>query len=162
MSEASSSKLPCLVLFPPPSLKALKLATAANLLDPTKRICQYEIPGGGVCRNDECEDVHLSRIVRQGDLGDDPNGACCVGLVLCFAHLLVGLLKSSKTLFLICVVREMQTKISRNTCKTGCRRTGEDDVACGALKMPSKKLTGGHILTANERWIWKRASVKRS
>jgi len=45
------------------SMKRLKLATAAKGLDPGKKICQYEVPGGGVCRDELCEDVHLSRIV---------------------------------------------------------------------------------------------------
>jgi len=31
------------------------------LIDPSKRLCQYEIPGGGECRDRECEDIHLSR-----------------------------------------------------------------------------------------------------
>ncbi|KAI0771193.1 hypothetical protein BD413DRAFT_64812 [Trametes elegans] len=26
------------------------------------RICQYEVPGGGECRDSNCEDVHLSRL----------------------------------------------------------------------------------------------------
>ena len=44
------------------SLKRLKVATVANKLDPSKRICQYEVPGGGICRDEDCEDVHLSRV----------------------------------------------------------------------------------------------------
>ncbi|KAJ7069770.1 hypothetical protein C8F01DRAFT_1113918 [Mycena amicta] len=45
---------------PLPSLKPLKLATCRTL-DPTKRICQYEVPGGGVCRDAGCQDVHLGQ-----------------------------------------------------------------------------------------------------
>jgi len=52
-----------------PDLRPLKLATASRLLDPSKRICQYEVPGGGVCRDEGCEDVHLSRIAGQGGRG---------------------------------------------------------------------------------------------
>jgi hypothetical protein len=114
MLEASSSEMPCPVLFPPPSLKALKLATAANLLDPTKRICQYEIPGGGMCRNDECEDVHLSRIIGQRDLGNNLDGACSIGLVLCLAHpLVMGLLKSSTTVFFMCGARNVDQDLAQ-------------------------------------------------
>ncbi|KAF8073739.1 hypothetical protein FPV67DRAFT_763477 [Lyophyllum atratum] len=49
-----------------PDLRQLKLATTSKLLDPSKRICQYEVPGGGVCRDEGCEDVHLSRIAGHG------------------------------------------------------------------------------------------------
>ncbi|KIY46728.1 hypothetical protein FISHEDRAFT_75338 [Fistulina hepatica ATCC 64428] len=42
-----------------PDLRPLQLATASKLLDPSKRICQYEIPGGGICRDQSCEDLHL-------------------------------------------------------------------------------------------------------
>ncbi|RDB18050.1 hypothetical protein Hypma_000728 [Hypsizygus marmoreus] len=55
--------------FALPNLKPLKLATASKLLDPSKRICQYEVPGGGVCRDVGCEDVHLSRIAGHGGSG---------------------------------------------------------------------------------------------
>jgi len=58
-----------------PDLRPLKLATASRLLDPSKRICQYEVPGGGVCRDEGCEDVHLSRIAGQGGRGGaEPSG----------------------------------------------------------------------------------------
>ncbi|KAJ3838943.1 hypothetical protein F5878DRAFT_148210 [Lentinula raphanica] len=40
----------------------LRLATVSQLLDSQKRVCQYEIPGGGSCRDASCEDLHLSRI----------------------------------------------------------------------------------------------------
>ncbi|GLB38373.1 hypothetical protein LshimejAT787_0502380 [Lyophyllum shimeji] len=52
-----------------PDLRPLKLATASRLLDPSKRICQYEVPGGGVCRDENCEDAHLSRIAGHGGRG---------------------------------------------------------------------------------------------
>ncbi|KAJ6585076.1 hypothetical protein B0H19DRAFT_1108058, partial [Mycena capillaripes] len=54
--------------FPLPNLKPLKLATC-SALDPAKRICQYEVPGGGVCRDAGCEDVHLNRVGREGGAG---------------------------------------------------------------------------------------------
>lgn len=44
-------------------LQPLRLvATSKWLADPSRRICQYEVPGGGVCRDDHCQDVHLSRM----------------------------------------------------------------------------------------------------
>ncbi|EPS94746.1 hypothetical protein FOMPIDRAFT_1026096 [Fomitopsis schrenkii] len=43
-------------------LRDLKTAHAKNLLtDPSRPICQYEVPGGGECRDTECECIHLSR-----------------------------------------------------------------------------------------------------
>ncbi|PCH39993.1 hypothetical protein WOLCODRAFT_162011 [Wolfiporia cocos MD-104 SS10] len=43
-------------------IQALKMAHASYLLtDPNRRICQYEVPGGGECRDQQCEDIHLSR-----------------------------------------------------------------------------------------------------
>jgi hypothetical protein len=47
-----------------PNLRPLRLATASQLLNPLKRICQYEVPGGGLCRDSGCEDIHLSRLVE--------------------------------------------------------------------------------------------------
>ncbi|KAF5382755.1 hypothetical protein D9615_002893 [Tricholomella constricta] len=57
-----------------PDLKPLKLATASKMLDPSKRVCQFEVPGGGVCRDEGCEDMHLSRIAGQdGHGGAEPS-----------------------------------------------------------------------------------------
>jgi hypothetical protein len=44
-----------------PDLKPLKRAASFTALDHSKQICQYELPGGGVCRDEGCLDVHLSR-----------------------------------------------------------------------------------------------------
>ncbi|SJL07562.1 uncharacterized protein ARMOST_10912 [Armillaria ostoyae] len=52
-------------LLPAPDLRPLKTVTATKLLDPSKRICQYEIPGGGICRDVGCDDVHPSRLSNQ-------------------------------------------------------------------------------------------------
>lgn len=67
------SHSPVLVL---PDLQPLKLATAMKYLDPSKRLCQYEVPGGGVCRDEGCNDVHLSRL-QTGIDGEtlEPSGA---------------------------------------------------------------------------------------
>lgn len=43
-------------------LKDLKMAHSKNwLTDPSRPICQYEIPGGGECRDRDCDCIHLSR-----------------------------------------------------------------------------------------------------
>ncbi|KDR82919.1 hypothetical protein GALMADRAFT_220915 [Galerina marginata CBS 339.88] len=61
--------------FSLPNLKPLKLAAMAKLLDPFKRLCQYEIPAGGTCRDDGCEDMHLSRLVGTTEMGiTEPSG----------------------------------------------------------------------------------------
>lgn len=69
--SSSSSSIPG---FPPrialPDLKPLKYQTILKSMDPDKRICRYEVPGGGVCRDQQCEDVHLSR-----DMNVEPSGA---------------------------------------------------------------------------------------
>ncbi|KAJ7927982.1 hypothetical protein B0H13DRAFT_2311849 [Mycena leptocephala] len=40
-----------------------------SALDPAKRICQFEVPGGGVCADAGCEDLHLNRFGREGGAG---------------------------------------------------------------------------------------------
>ena len=61
----SASSLPEL------NLEALKSAAIGKVLHPFKRICQYEVPGGGTCRDEGCDDVHLSRL--QGE-AVEPSG----------------------------------------------------------------------------------------
>jgi hypothetical protein len=61
-----------------PDLKPLRLAVLSKRLDPSKRLCQYE-GGGGVCRDDKCEDLHLTKLegmIASGLL--EPTGAWCV------------------------------------------------------------------------------------
>lgn len=54
-----------------PDLKPLKLASLQRALgqasssDSGVRVCQYEVPGGGVCRDKDCNDLHLSRLVSE-------------------------------------------------------------------------------------------------
>jgi hypothetical protein len=44
-------------------------------LDPSKQICQYELPGGGICRDEGCQDVHLSRGLDGANVDDvEPSG----------------------------------------------------------------------------------------
>lgn len=62
-----------------PDLKPLRLAALSKRLDPSKRLCQYEVPGGGTCRDSQCEDMHLSRLEGINLLGEiEPSGAWCV------------------------------------------------------------------------------------
>lgn len=42
-------------------LRSLKMVTLLRSLDPDRRICQFEIPGGGACRDDKCEDLHIEK-----------------------------------------------------------------------------------------------------
>ncbi|KAK0201809.1 hypothetical protein DFS33DRAFT_1023719 [Desarmillaria ectypa] len=91
-------------LLPAPDLRLLKTATTTKLLDPFKRICQYEIPGGGICRDVGCEDVHPSRLSNQQsstghsvDPSDEDTGAYLCAVVAfplgVDASKIVGILK---------------------------------------------------------------------
>ncbi|KAF8645132.1 hypothetical protein AX16_007960 [Volvariella volvacea WC 439] len=44
----------------------LRLRSVLTYLDPSKQLCRYEVPGGGECRDDQCEDVHLSKLGQGG------------------------------------------------------------------------------------------------
>lgn len=58
-------------------LKPLKQAAVVKYLsDNTRQICQYELPGGGECRDKSCENVHLSRLSAV-----EPSGASLVVLL---------------------------------------------------------------------------------
>lgn len=52
-------------------LKPLKLAAMQRAFgqvsssDSGLRVCQYEVPGGGVCRDKDCNDLHLSRLASE-------------------------------------------------------------------------------------------------
>lgn len=62
-----------------PDLKPLKLATlqrAFGQVDPGLRVCQYEVPGGGICRDKDCNDLHLSRLVSE------PSGTYCLWVLI--------------------------------------------------------------------------------
>lgn len=70
LSSASSSAVP--------DLKPLRLAVLGKQLDPSKQLCRYEC-GDGKCRDDKCEDLHLSRLegmIASGLL--ELTGAWCV------------------------------------------------------------------------------------
>lgn len=96
-SSLSSSSLPASLIYCAPSLshpsctvfvpdlKPLKLATLQRALgrltacDSGLRVCQYEVPGGGVCRDKDCNDLHLSRLVSEPS-----------GMYLCMDYLWAG------------------------------------------------------------------------
>ena len=52
-------------------LRSLKMTTLFKHVDPDRRICQFEIPGGGVCRDDKCEDLHIEQELETWE----PSGA---------------------------------------------------------------------------------------
>ena len=52
-------------------LRSLKMTTLFKSVDPDRRICQFEIPGGGVCRDDKCEDLHIEKELEMWE----PSGA---------------------------------------------------------------------------------------
>jgi hypothetical protein len=66
-----------------PNLQSLRMQTAARRMTDNNlenaRICQFEVPGGGECRNPACEDMHLSQ------LQVEPNGARRPVTLLIFA-----------------------------------------------------------------------------
>lgn len=88
---SSSSTFP--IVFPSciPDLKPLKKAASFEALDPSKQICQYELPGGGVCRDEGCQDVHLSR----GLDGVEPTGTLFPRLICSCALALDWLMRIS-------------------------------------------------------------------
>jgi hypothetical protein len=50
-----------------PDLESLKLATIMNNLDTSAQLCQYEVAGGGVCRDEGCTYVHVNRLLAEAD-----------------------------------------------------------------------------------------------
>jgi len=56
--ESNGSDLFSAVSYTSP-LRLYPLLGRGVVGDVGRRICQYEIPGGGWCRDEECEDVHL-------------------------------------------------------------------------------------------------------
>ncbi|KAI6027505.1 hypothetical protein BKA83DRAFT_4578002 [Pisolithus microcarpus] len=64
LSRTAHASIPMML----PDLKQMKQAILLRTLtemtagDAGIRVCPYEVPGGGTCRNDECEELHLSRI----------------------------------------------------------------------------------------------------
>ena len=70
-----------------PNLESLRvLAIARRITDKgleNERICQFEVPGGGECRDEACDDVHLSL------LGVEPHGAPRLITSCLFRHAII-------------------------------------------------------------------------
>ena len=70
-----------------PNLESLRvLATARRMTDnglENGRICQFEVPGGGECRDEACGDVHLSQ------LQVEPHGAPRLIILCLFQHAII-------------------------------------------------------------------------
>jgi len=45
----------------------LRQSLASSFADPQRRLCQYEIPGGGTCRDDACRDIHTRDLDPDGE-----------------------------------------------------------------------------------------------
>lgn len=58
-----------------PDLHPLRQAVLQRVLtqltahDRGVRVCQYEVPGGGVCRDEGCDGLHLSRLTTSEPSG---------------------------------------------------------------------------------------------
>lgn len=52
-----------------PDLRPLRVAVLLREVggDPEKRLCQYEIPGGGICRDKTCSDLHIGDLQPDGE-----------------------------------------------------------------------------------------------
>ncbi|KXN88061.1 hypothetical protein AN958_07520 [Leucoagaricus sp. SymC.cos] len=50
-----------------PDLQLLRVATVMSSLDTSGQLCQYEIPGGGVCRDGGCNNVHISKVLEEAN-----------------------------------------------------------------------------------------------
>ncbi|KAI0632427.1 hypothetical protein C8Q77DRAFT_1125678 [Trametes polyzona] len=57
-----------------------EMAVQKYLSSGSGRICQYEVPGGGECRDKNCEDVHLSRISLVEPSDEDTAQYLCTSL----------------------------------------------------------------------------------
>jgi hypothetical protein len=67
------------------------LALINVLVDPNQRLCQYEVPGGGKCRDATCTDVHLDRLLHSATTGT----SCCQTVLVvltapCIPFILTG------------------------------------------------------------------------
>ena len=53
--------------FEIPDLRPLRTVVMTRLAGPDRFICQYEVPGGGICRDRTCSDLHLSDMDPSGE-----------------------------------------------------------------------------------------------
>ena len=49
-----------------PDLGPLKMSVLSKLAGVDRFLCQYEVPGGGVCRDITCTDLHLGDVQPSG------------------------------------------------------------------------------------------------
>ncbi|TFY50655.1 hypothetical protein EVG20_g11400, partial [Dentipellis fragilis] len=68
-----------------------------------ERICQYEVPGGGECRDAQCRDLHLSRVVV------DPSGAPHLFLFLAIRFVVLSLVFHTRVVVLPFFVADEET-----------------------------------------------------
>ncbi|KAI9510600.1 hypothetical protein F5148DRAFT_1178439 [Russula earlei] len=70
-----------------PDLKGLRTQAAARRMTANglenARICQFEVPGGGECRDRSCGDMHLSQFQME------PNGAPYPVTLCSFRHVII-------------------------------------------------------------------------
>lgn len=68
-SDCSASSVSISTSYCIPDLRPLKVAAAVREAkgDQIRCICQYEIPGGGTCRDSDCEDIHLKDMEPTGE-----------------------------------------------------------------------------------------------
>lgn len=70
-----------------PNVEGLRVLAAARRMTDNglenARICQFEVPGGGECRDAACGDIHLSL------LGMEPQGAPCPITLCLFRHAII-------------------------------------------------------------------------
>lgn len=104
------------------NLRALK-AIAVNkwLSDPSRRVCQYEVPGGGECRDRDCADIHPSLAWTVEPSGAHPYTRFCV------AHVFIAVPASFSTIPPLHRLRlrfsfPTQMKRQRNICSLHCPR----------------------------------------
>jgi len=77
-----------------PNLQNLKMQTAARRMTDKSsenvRICQFEVPGGGECRDTTCGDLHLSQLQVEPNGTPRPLTLCLSCHVIVLSARLVG------------------------------------------------------------------------
>jgi len=68
------------------NLRRLRLQAAARRMTDNNlenvRICQFEVPGGGECRDSACDDMHLSQLEVEPNGAPHPITLCTFRLVI--------------------------------------------------------------------------------
>jgi hypothetical protein len=69
-----------------PNLQTLRMQAAARRMTDDSlenaRICQFEVPGGGECRDSACGDMHLSQLQVEPNGAPHPVTFCIFRLVI--------------------------------------------------------------------------------